>query len=240
MTRQPASGRASAAAPGSVLFQVTRAAEDITTATYDEAAALALLRRAARRGFGIQARRSGGFTIEWKAHRLSAPPAPRLITAEPTTPARLTATMRADLEHIASGRARRQAGGAIRIGLSQIPPAAAARMHARGLLTAPAYDSARVVLTLSARLALLAEAHRTWTKAPRGWYWPADDVRPGEWAFSAGSFRPGGKSGKQYDRTSAAGCSCKEFAEFAEDRADAARRARQHREAVAAAMLAAL
>lgn len=138
MTRQPPDGRASAAASGPLLFQVTRTAEDTTTATYNEAAALVLLRRAARRGFGIQAQRSGGFRIEWQALRLDAPPASRLITAEPTTPARLTATMRADLEHIAGSRARRRAGGGIRIGLSQIPPGAAARLHARGLLTAPA------------------------------------------------------------------------------------------------------
>ncbi|WP_033247135.1 hypothetical protein [Nocardia carnea] len=240
MTRPPASGRAGAAAPGPLLFQVTRTAEDTTIATYDEAAALILLRRAARRGFGIQAQRSGGFRIEWQAHRLDTPPASRLITAEPTTPARLTAIMRADLEHIAECRARRRAAGGIRIGLSQIPPAAAARLHARGLLTTPADDPARVVLTLSARLALLAEAHRTSTKVPRGWYRPADDLRPGEWAFSAGSYRPGGKSGMAHDRTSAAGCSCKEFAEFAEDRTDAARRARQHRETVAAALVATL
>ncbi|WP_331761029.1 hypothetical protein OG225_43150 (plasmid) [Nocardia sp. NBC_01377] len=237
MNRPPAL----AAAPGPLLFLVTRTVEDTTTATYDEPAALSLLRRAARRGFSIQAHRSGGFRIQWQAHRVGAPSTPRTITAEPMTPARLTATMRADLEDIAArARVRRAPDGTIRFGLSRIPRAATARLHARGLLTAPADDPARVVVTLSARLALLAEAHRTWTKAPRGWYRPADDIRPGEWAFSAGSFRPGGKSGKAHDRTSSAGCSCKQFAEFAHDRADAARRARQHREAVAAAMLAEL
>lgn len=227
-------------------FRISRAdggAETWTT-TYSEADTVSLLRRAVRtRRATVEARRSGGFFLQWTVHHITGQTATATITAEPLTPARLTATMRADLEAIAKHptRAHWRASGSLHTGfLGRIPPATARRLADRGLIATEPDNTPAVRLTLAARLALLAEQHRTTTAEPRGWHRPSDYLRPGEWPTSAGSPRPGGKSGKTYDRHSSAGCSCRNFYELAEDRPDAARRARGHRQHVAAALVATL
>ncbi|MGW4720671.1 hypothetical protein [Nocardia sp. NPDC004260] len=230
-------------------FRISRAdgGADTWTATYSEADATSLLRRAVRtRRATVEARRNGGFVLQWNVHHLTGDTVTTTtatITAEPITAARLTATMRADLEHIAEHptRARWRPDGSLHVGfLGRIPPAAARRLADRGLIATEPENRPAVRLTLAARLALLAEQHRTTTAEPRGWHHPSDYLRPGEWPTSAGSHRPGGKSGKVYDRHSSARCSCGEFSEFAEDRSDAARRVRGHRQHVAAALVATL
>ncbi|WP_433635624.1 hypothetical protein [Nocardia sp. CA-120079] len=227
-------------------FRVTRIDGGAVTwtTTNNEADTVSLLRRAVRvRRATVEARRSGGFIMRWTVHHLTGEPSTATITAEPLTPARLTKTMRADLEHIAEhpSRARWRTDGSLHVGfLGRIPPATARRLADRGLIASDTANSAAVRLTLAARLALLAEQHRTSTRQPRGWYRPGDYLRPGEWALSAGLCRGGGKSGLMHDGTSSATCSCGDFYEPANDRRDAAHRAREHRQYAAAALVATL
>ena len=243
MTRHSAETAPAVAPPR---FHISRAdsGADTWTTTYSEADATSLLCRGVRtRRATVEARRSGGFLLQWTVHHLTGEPTTATITAEPVTPARLTATMRADLDSIAEHptRARWLADGSLHVGfVGRIPPATARRLADRGLIATDPANSPAVRLTLAARLALLAEQHRTTTAEPRGWHRPSDYLRPGEWPTSAGSPRGGGKSGKTYDGHSSARCSCGNFYELANDRRAAARRARGHRHHVTAALVATL
>jgi hypothetical protein len=91
-----------------------------------------------------------------------------------------------------------------------------------------------VTVSLAARLALLAAGHRTRTTEPNGYRHPADLGLAG---LSAGLNKPGGRSGRLHDRTSAASCSCRRWSTWAEDRARARALAAQHRQQATAAML---
>lgn len=198
--------------------------------TCSEAHALALLRRAVRLGYRVEATRHGGAVI---AREIPAgtdqwsPPRTHTVTLEPVTPAgTVTAANRIDLGIIdRRGGLRRPAQlnhGRIDAGLNSIPPAAAARLIDRGLVTV---DGTTVTVSLIARLAMVAQDHRTETSEPRGYH------------REQGVIGPWRKGGCVYDRSSAAHCECR-WSYPAEDRDDARRRAREHRQQAAAAMLA--
>ncbi len=223
----------------------------------DETQARSLLRRAATRGYAVEATRSGGALITWTVKRLGpadgqVTTSPRSVALDPVTPARITPAVRRDLEAVDDSPgaalflapdARTPGHGRIRSGLYSIPPATSERLITGGLLTlgeiTPARDWARdsfgailgtytsVRLSLVARLAMHAADHHTSTGEPRGWV---------SMPHSAGRQDRGGRG---YDRSSWANCAC-HWSTFAEDRPDAARRAREHRQSRTAALITSL
>jgi hypothetical protein len=219
---------------------VTSADGSTSEGSCSEAQASRLLRRVVRLGYRVEATRSGGAVIvrtiphggdTWKPARQHT------VMLEPVTVAgKITATVRGDLGIVGRWAAGSLAAqfrpetGRIDAGLNSIPPGAAARLIERGLVTV---DGTSVAVSLVARLAMLAQDHRTETREPRGY------VRPAElgWEGHAGLNKPGGRSGKMYDRSSVASCSCRGWSYPAEDREDARRRAHGHRQEVTAAMI---
>lgn len=231
---------------------ITSADNETTTGTATEAHALSLLRRpAVRRGCRMEATRTGGVIITRQVWTGDVLPKQRTIALEPVKPvARLTTTTREDLDAVlaASGaylveqaeREFRARVGRIGAGITGIAPAAAARLVDRGLLvlgepyadTSNGYLPERrrpVKVSLAARLAMLAQAHRTETTQPAGW------VKPSDMGYEfIGRDRHGGRT---YVSTSAARCSCHGWSQLCEDRDDARRKARGHREQVTAELV---
>ncbi|MEW2071805.1 hypothetical protein [Streptomyces sp. NPDC007346] len=208
-----------------------------TEGVASEAHAVTLLDRAVRRQYAVEATPAGGALITWTRH-LFGPGATsvvlvdRSIRLDPMTPVgNLTDAVREDLALVDGDPHARyelqQERRVITGGLWRIPPFATAGLRARRLVVE---DRGHVRLTLTARLGLLAHAHRTTTTAPRGWYHPS--------AYeSAGLNRPGRRAGLLRDSTSTAVCTCRELSAVAGDRDEARRLARDHRRAVAAAFV---
>jgi hypothetical protein len=193
------------------------------TGACSEVHALSLLYTAVRRGYSVEATRDGGAVIV----RILPGGARRTVTLEPAAPAgTVTRTMRSDLNLITlrggSGRAS-LAGGCILAPFYRCPPAATARLVARGLVTVT--DTGGVTVSLSARLAMLAQDHRTTTSQPRGYHRPADYGEPSTCGI------------RRHDRGSVASCSCGSWSLPAEDRDTARRKGHEHRQQVTSAML---
>jgi hypothetical protein len=207
---------------------ITSADGTVTAGTCDEAHALSLLRRAVRRGYTVEATRAGGAVIVRTVHDGDYVPRRHTVTIEPAVPAgKITKAMRRDLVALAdrdarSGPNRIDAGTRrINAGLYSIPPAATARLADRGLVK---IDDDRVTVSLAARLAILAQDHRTETSEPRG-YHRVDGVI-GPWR----------KGGCLYDGSSVARCAC--HWTYPMDTRDSARRkAHEHRQQVTAALV---
>ncbi|MFE3378749.1 hypothetical protein [Streptomyces anulatus] len=222
--------------------QTQQHAGGVTEGTAIERHARRLLVTAVRRGYAVEATPTGGAHITWNALLFgpgggSVVRAPRSIELAPFTPVgALSATTREDLALIAGDRHARyaeQAGRRVITGpFWTIPAFATARLRARALVVE---EEGRVCLTLTARLGLLAQAHRTRTTEPEGWYRPSAGDRYG----SAGLNRPGRRAGVMRDGSSWAVCSCGELTgALGEDRAGARRLAAEHRREVAARFIA--
>nr|WP_202446867.1 hypothetical protein [Streptomyces sp. SID5468] len=217
--------------------------------------AIVMLRRAVDRRFPLEATRTGGLVITrdvWSTG--SSTPSRRTVSLEPAKPLGvMTPTMRQDLEAIAdSDRAYRvdkaempfrDRVGRIMLGFYSVPPAAARRLVERGMvvLGLPYEDTSHgrlkeirtpVRVVLAARLAMLAADHRTSTGEPRGYVYPADIGMSG----TVGLCKPGRRSGRVYDGSSVASCTCG-WSQWTEDREVARRVAREHRREMASAAL---
>ncbi|MEU0275554.1 hypothetical protein [Streptomyces sp. NPDC006307] len=208
--------------------------------TASEQHATMLLTTARRRGYDVEFTPAGGALITWTRHLFgpgegSVVRAERSIELEPVTPVgALSATTRLDLHLIAGDRHARYVekdGRRVISGLLwEIPAFTTARLGARGLVVE---DGDQLRLSLTARLALLAQQHRTRTTPPQGWYRPPASDPYG----SAGLNRPGGRAGMLRDGGSAATCSCGALSGWGGDRDEARRLTRDHRRAVAAAFV---
>ncbi|MEV8396686.1 hypothetical protein [Streptomyces niveus] len=199
----------------------------------ERAAASLLTRVQARRGARVEPTRDGGAFIAWTVLRFGERDGDVVetectITLKPLVPlGRLTQTIRADLDIIdaAPGRTRLDASAhRITTGFHSIPPAATARLVERGWVVVEAGGSVR--LSLAARLALHADAHRTTTSEPIGYYRP-------DQAVSAGANRGGRRNGLLHNGTSRASCACGELSKYDDSRYGARIRARKHREETA-------
>ncbi|GGW99935.1 hypothetical protein [Streptomyces chryseus] len=216
-------------------------AAGVTEGTAHERHATMLLASAVRRGYAVEFTPAGGALITWTRHLFgpggnSAVRAERSISLEPLTPVgALSATTRLDLNLIAGDRHTRYAekdGRRVIAGLTwQIPAFTTARLRARRLVVE---EGDRLRLSLTARLGLLAQQHRTRTTDPRGWYRPS----AGDPYGVAGLNRPGGRAGMLRDGGSAAMCSCGALSGWGGGRDEARRLTRDHRRAVAAAFIA--
>lgn len=231
---------------------------DTAVGTASELHAFTLLRTAVQRGYRTEATRTGGVIITrdvWDGFVL---PKKAVITLEPEQPVTLISkAVRLDLEDIAAdsspyrvttaGHHFRRRAGRLYARLTSIPPMTAQRLIDRGLVVVGPEETATsngympevrtpVRLSLAARLALVAQAHRTSTRAPRGYVYPADIGMTG----TVGLNKPGRRAGQVYDGTSSATCICRGLSRPAGDRNEAQRYAREHREEVTGAMLAAL
>ncbi|MFJ2225635.1 hypothetical protein ACIOFY_37035 [Streptomyces anulatus] len=215
------------------------------TETGSEADALRLLRTAVRRGYRVEATRTGGAIVERDIHNgRSIVPTTHTVKVEPVTPVdTLTATVREYLDDIAAREAFRidaaepefrHGVGRISAGLGGAAPAAAARLVARGLVvlgepykaTSNGYlaeTRTPVRVSLAARLAMHAQDHRTHTIAPAGYMRPADTGM-----VTAGRQTPGG--GLVYSRASTAGCACRTWSATGDGRDHARRLALRHRQ----------
>ncbi|GAA5070475.1 hypothetical protein [Streptomyces similanensis] len=231
---------------------ITSADGSTATGTATEAHARALLRTAVRRGYRVEATRTGGVIIErdvWDGSRI---PKKRTVALEPVTPlGNITPTIRGDLDVIAARDAYLVTGaegtfmgrnGRIAAGLHGIPPAAAKRLIGRGLVVlGEPYEATSngympetrtpVRVSLAARLALHAQAHRTRTSEPLGYVRPAD---VGMGGITAGLNKGGRRGGLIYDGSSAASCTCREWTGTFEQRMFALDAARRHRQAATA------
>lgn len=211
-----------------------------TEGTASEAHALTLLRRAAHRGYDVEATREGGALITWTALNFAPDGetvvrSSRSITLTPQMPVgNLTDTMIRDLaalDEYPHTRYAVEAGRRVTVaGFHRVPAFATARYRARGLLREE--PSGRVRLSLTARLGLLTLTHRTRTTAPEGWHRPV-----GAGMVSAGLSRPGRRAGLLYSGVSAAVCSCGALAAYGDDRGMARLLARGHRQEVARAFI---
>lgn len=206
----------------------------IAEGSASERHAVAALVRAVRRGYAVEATPTGGALITWSRSEFTAGGnvvrAERSITLEPFTPTGvLSPAMREDLALIAGDRHARYAeenGRRVITGLVwRIPAFTTARLRARGLVVE---EDGLLRLSLTARLALLAQTHRTRTTEPEGWYRPS----AGDPYGAAGLNRPGGRGGLLRDGTSAALCSCGTLSAFGGDRVDARRLTAEHRREV--------
>jgi hypothetical protein len=220
------------------MFRETITSADGSTAegACSEAHAMYTLGRAVRLGYRVEATRHGGAVVvreipactdRWQL------PKRHTVTIEPVMQAgRVTDVNRLDLELVSGRGGSRMQGDRIKAGyLNSIPPGAAGRLIARGLVTVA--DDGVVTVSLVARLAMLAQDHHTETREPRGYVRPLDIGN----TVSAGLNKPGGRAGKVYDRSSVASCSCRRWSYPAEDREDARRRAYEHRQEVTAALV---
>ncbi|WP_434593332.1 hypothetical protein [Streptomyces sp. A5-4] len=210
-----------------------------TEGTASESHALLTLRRAARRGYAIEATRDGGALITWTRREIRGGIVHRSITFIPQMPVgTLTEAVIRDLTDISELRpveyTENDYGRRIILaGLTEISPMATAALRARKLVTAD--ERGKVRLTLTARLGLLAAAHRTTTTEPDGWT-RASDSR----LVTVGLNRPGRRAGMVRQSASAASCSCGQFRAFGGDRAEARTLARGHQHDVGAAFVAGL
>lgn len=208
---------------------ITSADGTVTEGTCTEAHAASLLARAVRLGYRVTATRSGGSVIVRDIPSVAGcVPRRRMVTLEPAVPCgTLTATVRRDLAAVDKARAPYLRDGRICAGFYTVPPTATARLIGRALVTVSDAKGERspVVVSLVARLAMLAADHQTRTSKPRGYY--RDPGHIGPWR----------KGGCMYDRSSAASCSCRGFSAWAEDRDGARRKAREHRESVTAVFI---
>ncbi|MEV6565897.1 hypothetical protein [Streptomyces kronopolitis] len=208
-----------------------------TTGEASEKHAEMLLLRATRREYRIEATRQGGALISWTARRFGTGEQiikiERAILLVPhrAAGAALTDTTLQDLDLIDSYRHSeyRPVESVILCGLWRIPPAATARLLARGLVGVD--KNGRAWVTLATRLALVARDHRTTTTEPDGWHRPADSG-----VASAGLNKPGRRAGLLYSSASTALCECG-FHAFAGDRTEARRLAADHRAEAAAAFV---
>ncbi|MDX3672748.1 hypothetical protein [Streptomyces europaeiscabiei] len=233
---------------------VTHTDGSTSTGTATETHALRLLRKAVRRGYHVEATRTGGAIIERDVHDGSPVPKKHTVTLEPVQAiGTLTVTVRRDIAAVEARGAYlvtaaepqfRTNVGRIAAGFASIPPAASQRLVDRGLVgVGQPYTATSngflpetrvpVRVSLVAQLAMLAQDHRTHTIAPAGYVRPADVG-----SSSAGRQTPGG--GLLYSRASPAGCSCRQWSATADGRDDARRLAREHRQRAAAAFIAAL
>lgn len=242
------------------MFTVSVTSTDGTTTSSpsSEQHVLALLRRGVRYSHcTVEATRSGGAVIEQRRHDGTPVPKKRTIAIEPAAPlGRITPTVRRDLECIDAGRAYmvteaeeafQSRVGRIAAGFAGVPPAASARLIARGLVVvgAPYAETSNgflpetrvpVRVSLAARLALLSQDHRTSTIEPAGYVRPADvGMR-----HTNGLNKPGRRAGMVYDFTSPASCTCRQWTGTYDGRDSARRAAREHRQAVAAELVASL
>jgi hypothetical protein len=215
-------------------FRMTVINADGTTAegAYTEADAMCSLRRAVRRGYRVEATRNGGVVITREipsAGDTWAPARKHVVTLEPVAvPGKITGTMRHDLDLIAIRGGSLLANGRIKAGYFYgIPPAASARLIARGFVTV---RGTAVAVSLSARLAMLAQDHQTTTREQRGY------VRPGDIGLSTCGANGGGRSGLVYDRSSGVTCACR-WSLPTEDRETARRLAHEHRQQATAALV---
>ncbi|MHB9861934.1 hypothetical protein [Streptomyces sp. YIM S03343] len=229
---------------------------ETSTGTASEAHALSLLRRAERRRHcTVEATRSGGVIVVRKVWDGSRTPKTRTIVLEPVMPVGLfTPAVRRALAAVdarsgaylvtAAERCTRGRVGRISAGFEGVAPAAAARLVERGLVvlgepyTAVSHETGvetrvPVRLSLAARLALLADKHRTRATAPAGYVRPADIGMTG----TAGLCKPGRRSGMVYDRISRGGCSCHGWTGTYEGAEEARRAGRAHRQAVTGAFV---
>ncbi|WP_019548595.1 hypothetical protein [Streptomyces sulphureus] len=186
-----------------------------TEGNANEGHALWLLRRAVRRRFDIDLTTDGGMLISWTAHRQvgeSVTSYPRSIRLRPHLPVAkaLTDATCYDLLLIDSARDARYSSvqRVVTGGAWRIPPAATARLRARGLVVVD--DDHQVRQSLTARIGLFARSHRTRTTDPEGHYYP-----PGEGA-------------RRYSAASVAICECG-FARHCGDRTEARRHIAGHR-----------
>ena len=251
------SAQAETAAP---MFRETITAADGTSeqGSCSEEHALGLLRTAVRRGYTVEATRTGGVVIVRKvATGLSVVPRHRTVALEPVTPVRaLTERTRLDLQAIAGRDGKHPARlmrGRICAGLCSIPPAASKVLQARGLVAVhwEGGSPETVTLTLAARLAMLAQEHKTRTSEPAGYQYPSDmayrdALRTGQRVTLStpgigrvGLNKPGRRAGKCYYGDSTAFCTCS-WSWPCGDRDDARRKAREHRQEATAVMVAAL
>ncbi len=156
---------------------ITHADGSVYEGPVTEAQAVRSLATGSRRGYGVEVLPNGGASI--------IRPIGRSYHAVRLTPARnagkLTATVRQDLALIAS-RHRSDfvtETGRIKAGyVNSIPPGASALLMGRGLVT---LDGTRVTVSLSARLAMLAQDNR-----PIPWAYKPD---AGELDDLCGKFR---------------------------------------------------
>lgn len=212
-------------APAAFYMTVTQADGTVSEGICTEAQAARSLATAARRGYRVEATRNGGAVIV-RDIRGSVVPRKHTVTLEPVAPTgKVTPAMRADLDAIA----KRRAGawlvrGRINAGFYSIPPASAARLVQRGLVTV---EGTAVAVSIAARLAMLAQDHHTETGEPRGYH------------REVGVIGPWRKGGCVYDRSSVAHCACR-WSYPAEDRDSARRKAHEHRQEATAALLATL
>ncbi|MFI9026342.1 hypothetical protein [Streptomyces sp. NPDC053560] len=202
-----------------------------TNGNASEAHAMLILRRAVTRGYTIDASTDGGATVSWTARRFGVGTqvieAPRSIELVPHLPVGNALTVRTceDLLLIDSERHPATYDPEARVitgGIWRIPPAASARLRARGLVHAGDDNSVR--LTLVTRLALIARDHRTRTTEPEGWHRPGPNDPP-----SAGLNKPGRRAGMLHSSASVAICECGEFSRHCGDREEARRAATAHR-----------
>ncbi|MFC8465972.1 hypothetical protein [Streptomyces sp. NPDC057250] len=208
----------------------------VTHGHANERHAVSILTRAVRRGYAVEATPSGGALITWTRATFGPTAdgtirADRSISLEPFTPVgAISPTTRADLAliggdphaHYAEQDGRRVISGLV----WRIPAFTTARLRARSLITED--EAGRVRLTLTARLGLLAQAHRTRTTEPAGWHRPSAATPYG----SAGLNRPGRRAGMLHDGGSAALCACGGLAGYGSDRAEARRLTAAHRREV--------
>jgi hypothetical protein len=206
---------------------ITSADGTVTEGQCGEEHALSLLRTAVRRGYRVLATRQGGAVIVRDVWTAATVPAKRTVELIPSLPCgTLTATVRRDLDMITRARAPHLRDGRIRAGyFYAVPPAATARLIARGLVTGGETEGRPITVSLAARLAMLAGDHQTRTSKPRGYYRDPDHIGP--WR----------KGGCMHDRSSAASCSCGGFSTWAEDRDSARQKAREHRQEATAALV---
>ncbi|QKW06969.1 hypothetical protein HUT18_11735 [Streptomyces sp. NA04227] len=183
-----------------------------------EGQALWLLGRAVRRNFDIDVTTDGGMLISWTAHRQVGEHVtshPRSIRLRPHLPVAkaLTDATCSDLLLIDSVRdaqydpIKRVMTG----GIWLIPPAATARLRARGLVVVD--DRNQVRQSLTAQIGLFARDHRTRTTEPDGYRYP-----------------PGGGA-RRNSSASVAICECG-FARHTSDRDEARRHITGHRHEV--------
>lgn len=231
------------------MFTETITTADGTTETGSctEAHALTTLRRAVKKGYRVEATRTGGAIIERDVWTGDTLPKKLTVVIEPVKPVgTITPTMRDDLEAIgryeayrvdAAERPFRDRVDRIHASFRSVPPAAARRLVERGLVTLgePYQDTSNgylaetrtpVRVSLAARLATHARTHRTRTTEPNGYVKPADIGMTN----TNGLNKPGRRAGRVYDGSSRAGCSCGTWSTWAEDRGRALRAAREHRQ----------
>ncbi|MFF4388567.1 hypothetical protein ACFY0G_17570 [Streptomyces sp. NPDC001552] len=141
-----------------------------TEGTASEAHLLMTLRRAVRRGYGIEATREGGALVTWTRAEYSGQTAERAVLFAPQKPvAALTEALAQDLHLIndmgpAKYEENAQGRRVIRVGFLEFSPMATAHLRARQMVATDQHGTVR--LTMTARLSLLAAKHLTTTTEP--------------------------------------------------------------------------